>query len=126
MTLSEIICLAIEPALRLLPPAMDTVKARVMLLAIGLQESAFAARRQAGNGPARGFWQFELGTPQSRGGVWGCSCMSPVGRTWSAFASRGVSPFNRRPFIVRSRWMTCSRPVWRVCCFSQTPLRFRQ
>ncbi|KWR74220.1 hypothetical protein ACUXAV_000181 [Cupriavidus metallidurans] len=71
MTLSEIICLAIEPALRLLPPAMDTVKARVMLLAIGLQESAFAARRQAGNGPARGFWQFELGTPQSRGGVWG-------------------------------------------------------
>lgn len=31
-----------------------------MLLAIGLQESRFEHRRQVG-GPARGFWQFELG-----------------------------------------------------------------
>jgi hypothetical protein len=31
-----------------------------MLIAIGHQESRFAARRQLG-GPARGFWQFELG-----------------------------------------------------------------
>jgi hypothetical protein len=71
MTLSEIIRLAIVPALQLLPAMMDTAQARVMLLAIGLQESAFSARRQAGNGPARGFWQFELGTEVSRGGVWG-------------------------------------------------------
>ncbi|MFX7825112.1 hypothetical protein ABTK20_22185, partial [Acinetobacter baumannii] len=27
--------------------------------------------RQMGNGPARSFWQFELGTKESRGGVWG-------------------------------------------------------
>lgn len=30
-----------------------------MLLTIGLQESEFKHRRQMGNGPARGFWQFE-------------------------------------------------------------------
>jgi hypothetical protein len=56
---------AIEPALALLPPKMDTPAARVMLLAIGLQESRFFYRAQkiAGKpyekGPARGFWQFE-------------------------------------------------------------------
>lgn len=44
----------------LLPAAMTGVKADVMLLAIGLQESRFKHRRQIG-GPARGFWQFEKG-----------------------------------------------------------------
>lgn len=63
---------AIDPALALLPPKMDTPQARVMLLAIGLQESRFMFRFQkiAGKpyqkGPARGFWQFERG-----GGVHG-------------------------------------------------------
>lgn len=71
MTLQEITDTAIAPAMRLLPPAMDTMQARVMLLAIGLQESRFEYRRQMGNGPARGFWQFELGTAKSRGGLWG-------------------------------------------------------
>jgi hypothetical protein len=62
---------AINPALGLLPAKMDTDTARVMLLAIGLQESRFEYRFQklAGKpyqkGPARGFWQFE------RGGVHG-------------------------------------------------------
>ncbi|MBB1593537.1 hypothetical protein [Achromobacter sp. UMC46] len=51
---------AIGPALALLPANMDSVAARVMLLAIGLQESRFLHRRQIG-GPARGFWQFERG-----------------------------------------------------------------
>lgn len=36
-------------------------RAKQMLLAIGGQESGFAARRQGGGGPARGFWQFEKG-----------------------------------------------------------------
>ncbi|WP_315136921.1 hypothetical protein [Achromobacter marplatensis] len=49
---------AITPALALLPAKMGTAAARVMLLAIGLQESRFVHRRQIG-GPARGFWQFE-------------------------------------------------------------------
>lgn len=79
MTLSDIIRLAIVPALQLLPAMMDTAQARVMLLAIGLQESQFLARRQAGNGPARGFWQFELGTQETRGGVWGVF-LHPVSR----------------------------------------------
>ena len=42
----------------LLPAACASAEASVMLLAIGLQESRFKARRQF-NGPARGFWQFE-------------------------------------------------------------------
>ncbi|WP_241049234.1 hypothetical protein [Achromobacter xylosoxidans] len=70
MTLDTIVSDAITPALALLPAAMDMPAARVMLLAIGLQESRFVHRRQIG-GPARGFWQFEKGTRASRGGVWG-------------------------------------------------------
>lgn len=67
MTLDEITRTGINPALALLPRHMDSPQARVMLLAIGLQESRFEHRRQMGNGPARGFWQFEKG-----GGVKGC------------------------------------------------------
>lgn len=58
---------AVEPALRLLPAAMDTARARVQLLAIGLQESRLQHRRQlVGNpprpiGPAKGLWQCERG-----------------------------------------------------------------
>lgn len=70
MNLKTISESAITPALALLPPAMDTPAARVMLLAIGLQESRFLHRRQI-RGPARGYWQFEKGTRASRGGVWG-------------------------------------------------------
>ncbi|MFY3127648.1 hypothetical protein ACOTGA_23640 [Achromobacter xylosoxidans] len=70
MTLDSIVSAAINPALALLPAGMDTPAARVMLLAIGLQESRFLHRRQIA-GPARGFWQFEKGTRASRGGVWG-------------------------------------------------------
>ena len=70
VNLQDVIQSAINPALAILPPAMDSVNARVMLLAIGLQESRFEHRRQI-KGPARGFWQFEEGTARSRGGVWG-------------------------------------------------------
>lgn len=56
---------SIEQALALLPPAMDSRAARVMLLAIGLQESGLHERVQivagGGKGPARGLWQFERG-----------------------------------------------------------------
>lgn len=60
---------AVDEALGLLPNAMDTADARVMIYAIGLQESRFQHRRQlvkkAGElvpeGPAKGFWQFERG-----------------------------------------------------------------
>lgn len=48
-------------AFALLPPKMDSLPARAMLLAIALQESGCCARRQKGRGPARSFYQFEEG-----------------------------------------------------------------
>lgn len=50
----------IEPALEWLLPDMDSPEARRMLIAIAGQESGFRYRRQI-RGPARGWWQFELG-----------------------------------------------------------------
>lgn len=65
LRLLNILDTAIIPALSLLPRHLDTPKARVLLLAIGLQESRFQHRVQiidgGGKGPARGFWQFERG-----------------------------------------------------------------
>lgn len=58
----------IDAGLKLLPGKMDTVEARAMLYAIGLQESEFEHRKQiigyedsgkAIIGKARSFWQFE-------------------------------------------------------------------
>ena len=43
----------------MLPTTMDSYAARALMLAIGQQESRFLYRRQI-NGPARGFWQFEV------------------------------------------------------------------
>lgn len=51
----------IPATMRLLPTKMDSPSARVMLLAIGLQETRFEHRHQVGGGPAHGFWQFEKG-----------------------------------------------------------------
>lgn len=58
---------AIRDAAQLLPPKLDSAKARVMLAAIGLQESRFEHRRQlVGSpprpvGPAKSYWQGEQG-----------------------------------------------------------------
>lgn len=53
---------AVADAFALLPSKMDTEAARVILAAIGYQESdGYATRRQYGNGPAAGYWQFERG-----------------------------------------------------------------
>jgi len=91
MLAREFIKDAIVPALAILPPAMDTPQARLMILAICLQESGLIHRRQLGNGPARGYPQFELGTRQSRGGVWGVY-LHDSSRFWldRLCASRGV------------------------------------
>src|SRR5690606_27518522 len=77
----------VVPGLELLPSRMDTPKARLMLLAIGLQESRFDHRRQIG-GPARGLWQFERG-----GGVRGV--LRHPSSKWIALdvcRARGVDP----------------------------------
>ena len=83
MELKEINNRVITPMFELLGKNYDSVEARQMLLTIGLQESRFTSRRQLINkivdgkkmlvpeGPAIGFWQFELGNETSKGGVWG-------------------------------------------------------
>lgn len=50
----------IRPGLTYLPEKMRSHDAEALLLAIGLQESRFAHRRQV-SGPAHGFFQFERG-----------------------------------------------------------------
>lgn len=75
-------------AFGLLPTGMDTLRARAMLLAIGLQESRFEHRVQIG-GPAHGFWQFEQG-----GGCVGVMTHPSVSSTMrSVCKARGV-PFS--------------------------------
>ena len=69
--LTTILRRAINPALRLLPHEMVSDEARQLMLTIGLQESGFETREQYGGGPARSYWQFELGTEASHGGIWG-------------------------------------------------------
>lgn len=67
MPLADVLANAIDPALQLLPGPMHSDAARIMLLAIGLQESKFAWRAQIvpgdpyAKGPARGYWQNERG-----------------------------------------------------------------
>ncbi|WP_313461019.1 hypothetical protein [Achromobacter sp.] len=93
--LSDIVENGISPALALLPPSMDTPAARVMLLAIGLQESRFEHRRQlVGNpprptGPAKSFWQAE----QGGGMVHGVRLHSATRAAATAlYQARGVQP----------------------------------
>ena len=71
LRISHIAETAIKPAFALLPKHLGSKEAMCMLLAIGLQESRLEYRRQLGNGPARGLPQFECGSRESRGGVWG-------------------------------------------------------
>lgn len=68
---------SIKQGLELLPKKFTSKSAFRLLVAIGYQESRFTHRFQVvqgkpgAKGPARGFWQFELGSQASRGGVWG-------------------------------------------------------
>ncbi|MBN9093914.1 hypothetical protein [Pandoraea pnomenusa] len=92
MTPAEALASAVVPALSLLPGKMDTPEARVMLLAIGLQESHLTFRRQRPTGPARGLWQCEQGTPSSRGGIWGLYLFPSTSSALADLcAARGIS-----------------------------------
>lgn len=75
MTPKDCLSFVIDPALELLPKHLTSDKARCALLAISLQESDLAHRWQVlnggGKGPARGLWEFEMGSKAARGGVWG-------------------------------------------------------
>lgn len=61
MTPARFLATAVDGAMRHLPLALDSDRARCMLVAIALQESGLAARVQGGHGPARGLMQFERG-----------------------------------------------------------------
>lgn len=95
MTLDQITETGINPALALLPPKMDSAEARVMLLAIGLQESKMLHRRQlvgnppAPTGPAKSFWQGERG-----GGMVAGVRQHAATKALAAilYAERGVAP----------------------------------
>lgn len=88
---------AVDQALReLLPPQMDTAEARVLGIAIGLQESRGIHRRQLTpdgrpKGPAAGLWHFEIG-----GGCTGV-LRHASSRYWMVRACRmrGVEPLPR-------------------------------
>lgn len=85
---------AVNESYKLLPMKMDSHFARVNQAAIGQQESGYLVRRQYGNGPARGYWQFEEG-----GGVKGVmehKSTSELAR--SVCHARGV------PFVRRTVW----------------------
>lgn len=86
-SLAEVRDTLIPAAALLLPGVSFADEAKVMLIAIGLQESRFEHRRQI-KGPARGFWQFEAG-----GGTAGVLHH----RATSAMASRIVSGRLERP-----------------------------
>lgn len=78
----------IGAALRLLPVGMDTPRARIQILATGLQESGLQERVQRGNGPARGLLQFERGGGVS--GVLGHPSTAELAR--QVCGARGVEP----------------------------------
>lgn len=58
--IDHVLAFVLPAAFNQLAVDMRSNEATALLLAIGLQESKFQERRQVG-GPARGFWQFELG-----------------------------------------------------------------
>jgi hypothetical protein len=99
MTLDQITRVGLNPAFKLLPELMDSPRARVVMLAIGLQESRFENRYQLLNntsakGPARGFWQFE------RGG----GCKGVVSHELSKPHMRKVCEARGIPFTATALW----------------------
>jgi hypothetical protein len=88
----------IDAGMALLPAAMLSDRARVMLYAIGLQESRFEHRRQIVGGravgPAKGYWQFE------RGG----GCKGVVTHAASRFWMHRVCVRQNVPFTAKGVW----------------------
>ena len=90
----------IEPTLvEFLPVQMNSPQARIMLVAIGLQESRFLHRYQVTSdpkqkGPARSFWQFEAG-----GG-----CAGVLRHSASRFWMHGVCTKLNCPPISSALW----------------------
>lgn len=111
----------LTPALALLPGAMDTPDARVLLTAIALQESGLAHRwqivdpaRPQVKGPARGLLQFE------RGG--GCTGVltHPASRYWmhAVCRARGVEPNPRALWLALDRDDVLAAAAGRLLLFT--------
>jgi hypothetical protein len=102
---ADALALIVAPALAMLPDRMNSPEARVMLIAIALQESALTHRKQIG-GPARGLWQFEQG-----GGVAGV-LRHPASKSFAArvCAARGVvaSPVDVYYSLERDDLLACA------------------
>lgn len=81
---------AIEAAFQLLPAKMDSRAARVILAAIGFQESDYQVRIQYGNGPARSYWQFENGRLAGINGVLTHRASAELAKV--VCKARGVAP----------------------------------
>lgn len=86
---SSILEFAITPAMSFLPEKMNSNKAKVMLMAIGLQESRLTHRSQIG-GPAKSFLQFESG-----GGVKGVMSHSASSPHVKTLCNALAVPFDR-------------------------------
>lgn len=85
---------AVEAAFQLLPQKLDGHAARTLIAAYGYQETKYATRYQYGGGPARGYWQFELG-----GGVKGVMTHKS-----SAALARKVCHARGVPFVRATVW----------------------
>ncbi len=99
MTPEYLLTSAIDPSLALLEAESGIIpnaQARVLVLAIAGQESAWAARRQIG-GPARSFWQFEKG-----GGVAGL--FSVANKQLKALCDNLFVPFNQNDVFEAMAW----------------------
>jgi hypothetical protein len=114
MMLTEVRNKIFPKAFKLLPASMNSPAAQVILLTIGLQESRFEFRRQLGNGPARGFWQFEKGNATSRGGVWGVANHAKTAETLKFVCqAQGV------PFDVDAIWAALETDDVLACCVAR-------
>lgn len=105
----------LTPGLALLGPGFDTLKARVLLLTIGLQESRLIHRWQIVDpyrpdlkGPARGLWQFERNGVAA---VLGNALTAPHAQ--AACALRGIAP------QTRAVWSWLSEDDLLAACFAR-------
>jgi hypothetical protein len=94
MTIEQADTLIVVPTLAYMGAPYNSDEARVLLLAIGYQESRFATRKQE-KGPARGFWQFE-GGPKTAGAAF---CRDPRFAPFRAFASELHYPVTMPGFM---------------------------
>jgi len=96
-------------AFALLSPGHNSLAAKAMLLAIGLQESRFTDRVQNNGGPAHGYWQFEQG-----GGVVDV-LRHPVSRGSAVFVcnNRGI------PALPRDVYTAIINDDVLACCFAR-------